>query len=310
VLYQYHHAHVTQPLLHEQLGEWGIEISAGQLSRLITEPCEVFHAEKEALLRAGDAGYVINEAACAYMRTQGLAHKPLAQLEALAPRTLDSQAAWQAMLTELGISRERHVRIATEGALLGAVSASAINPKLVIISDDAGQFDVLTHALCWIHAERNIREYVKKRKISGSTRNAASHRHNEYIERYHYLAYQPLPGAQQRYFVFANATIVALLGFGAAAWKCQPRDIFIGWSAAHRERQLHRVVSNARFLILPWVHCPNLASTIVARSARRLGDDWQARYGYRPVLLETFVEQPRFRGTANRAANWHCLGQT
>jgi len=138
----------------------------------------------------------------------------------------------------------------------------------------------------------------------------ASHLHNEYLERYHYLGYQPLPGAQQRYFVFANATIVALLGFGAAAWKCQPRDSFIGWSAPQRERQLHRLVNNARFLILPWVRCKNLASCILAMAARRLGDDWQARYGYRPVLLETFVEQPRFRGTAYRAANWHCLGQT
>jgi len=138
----------------------------------------------------------------------------------------------------------------------------------------------------------------------------ASHRHNEYIDRYHYLGYQPLPGAQQRYFVHADGIIVALLSFGAAAWKCQARDIFIGWNTAQRERWLPRVVNNARFLILPWVHCPNLASTILARAARRLGHDWQARYGYRPVLLETFVEQPRFRGTAYRAANGRCVGET
>jgi len=212
VLYQYHPAHVTQPLLHEQLGEWGIEIWAGQLNRLITEPGEVFHAEKDALLRAGlqysdfvhvddtgarhdgrnsyatpignadfawfastesksrinflellragDTRTRINDAACAYMRTQGLPHTPLARLEALQPCPFDSQAAWQATLAELGITRERHVRIATEGALLGAVIASGINPDLVIISDAAGQFDVLTHALCWIHAERGIHKLL------------------------------------------------------------------------------------------------------------------------------------------------------
>lgn len=138
----------------------------------------------------------------------------------------------------------------------------------------------------------------------------ASHLHNELLERYHYLGYQPLPGAQQRYFVRAGGLIVALLGFGAAAWKCQARDTFIGWCPAQRERALHLVVNNARFLILPWVRCPNLASAILARAAHRLGEDFQQRYGYAPVLLETFVEQPRFRGTAYQAANWQRVGQT
>lgn len=138
----------------------------------------------------------------------------------------------------------------------------------------------------------------------------ASHLYNEYLERYHYLGYQPLAGAQQRYFVRAASAIVAMLGFGAAAWKCQARDDFIGWRASQREQRLHLVVNNARFLILPWVQCPNLASAILARAAQRLADDWQQRYAYRPVLLETFVEHPRFRGTAYQAANWHCVGQT
>lgn len=142
------------------------------------------------------------------------------------------------------------------------------------------------------------------------TERRASHLHNEYLERYHYLGYQPLPGAQQRYFVRAAGTLVALLGFGAAAWKCQARDRFIGWSPSQRERGLHRLVNNARFLILPWVQCRNLASAILARAAQRIGDDFQQRYGYQPVLLETFVEQPRFRGTAYRAANWQRVGET
>lgn len=137
-----------------------------------------------------------------------------------------------------------------------------------------------------------------------------SHLHNEYLERYHYLGYQPLPGAQLRYVVRAGERIVALLGFGAAAWKTRPRDQFIGWTPQQREQQLHRVVNNARFLILPWVRCPNLASAILGRAARRIAEDWHTQYGYRPVLLETFVEHPRFRGNVYRAANWTRLGET
>lgn len=139
---------------------------------------------------------------------------------------------------------------------------------------------------------------------------ADSHLHNEYLDRYHYLGYRPLPGAQMRYFVRAGARLVALLSFGAAAWKTQPRDQFIGWSAHQRQQHLHRVVNNARFLILPWVQCNNLASAILARAARQIATDWQHQYGYRPLLLETFVEKQRFRGTAYRAANWLCVGET
>jgi hypothetical protein len=139
---------------------------------------------------------------------------------------------------------------------------------------------------------------------------AQSHRWNEYIDNYHYLGYQPLPGAQLRYMAQANDGILALLGFGAAAWKTAPRDRFIGWTVQQRQLRLHLIVNNARFLILPWVHCQNLASRILSMTARRLADDWQQRYGYRPVLLETFVETPRFRGTCYQAANWMCLGET
>jgi len=137
-----------------------------------------------------------------------------------------------------------------------------------------------------------------------------SHLHNEFLERYHYLGYQPLPGAQLRYFVRAEGRIVALLGFGAAAWKTRPRDLFIGWTAEQREARLHLVANNARFLILPWVRCKNLASCILGMTARRIAPDWQLQYGYSPVLLETFVETARFRGTCYRAANWSLLGET
>jgi len=133
---------------------------------------------------------------------------------------------------------------------------------------------------------------------------------NAYIERHHYLGHQLLPGAQLRYFIRAEGEIVALLGFGASAWKTKPRDSFIGWTSQQRRRNLHLVVNNARFLILPWIHCPNLASRALALISRRLVEDWYARYAYRPVLLETFVEKPRFAGTCYQAANWQYLGDT
>jgi hypothetical protein len=133
---------------------------------------------------------------------------------------------------------------------------------------------------------------------------------NEYIDRYHYLGYQPLAGAQLRYFARAEGRILALLSFGAAAWHTAPRDEFIGWSRAQRENRLHLIVNNARFLILPWVSSRNLASKLLGLAARRLPTDWLSRYAYSPVLLETFVEQQRFCGTCYKAANWLHLGQT
>ena len=133
---------------------------------------------------------------------------------------------------------------------------------------------------------------------------------NELIERHHYLGYKPLPGAQIRYLVFGKSRLLAALGFGAAAWTVAPREKFIGWTTQQRQSNLHLVVNNARFLILPWVNSHNLASRILGGIARQLPQDWQERYSYKPVLLETFVEQKRFRGTCYRAANWAHVGQT
>jgi len=133
---------------------------------------------------------------------------------------------------------------------------------------------------------------------------------NELIERYHYIGYKPLSGDQIRYLVFGDSNLLAALGFGSAAWKIAPRDSFIGWSLEQRRRNLHLVVNNARFLIFPWVTSRNLASRILACIAQQLPLDWQARYGYRPVLLETFIDRDRFRGTCYRAANWISVGQT
>jgi hypothetical protein len=133
---------------------------------------------------------------------------------------------------------------------------------------------------------------------------------NEYIHRYHYLGYKTLPGAQLRYFVTSGDQFVALLGFGASAWQAAPRDNYIGWSHDQRKARLHRVVNNARFLILPWVRSKNLASMILSMAAKRLPSDWETRYHYRPVLLETFVEKDRFAETSYKAANWTFVGET
>jgi len=133
---------------------------------------------------------------------------------------------------------------------------------------------------------------------------------NEYIERYHYLGYTPLPGAQLRYFIYAGEQIVALTGFSAAAWQTAPRDQFIGWNHEQRKKNLHLITNNARFLILPWVKSKNLASKILSLSARYIPDDWEKKYNIRPVLLESFVEKKRFTGTCYKAANWQLCGQT
>ena len=134
---------------------------------------------------------------------------------------------------------------------------------------------------------------------------------NAFVARYHYLGHHPLPGAQMRYFVRAtNGEALAVLGFGAAAWKTAPRDEFIGWSPAVRQRNLALVVNNARFLILPWIRIDNLASHLLAQLQRRLPHDWERRYALRPVLLETFCESARFLGTCYQSANWLCVGHT
>jgi hypothetical protein len=217
ILYQYYHALVTEPLLLEQLREFGVEMSSGQLHRLVTEGKERFHREKDEILRVGlrvsrhihvdDTGarhqgkngycthignewfawfestasksrinflkllrsghtdYVINDAALQYMAGQKLPQSVAARLMAKALTHDDEvvfadECEWQAALKRWGISDERHIRIITEGALLAAVLTHGVNPDLAIVSDDAGQFNVLCHALCWIHAERVLAKLV------------------------------------------------------------------------------------------------------------------------------------------------------
>jgi Transposase IS66 family len=211
ILHQYHHQHVTQPLLWEQLDQLGIDISTGQLSRILTEGKGAFHQEKDQLLPAAlevspfvqvdDTGarhrgrngyctqigndlfasfestesksrlnfleilrrphtdYVIDEIAESYWRGQKLA---VAVIDALCrgPRQFADATAWHAHLQGLGITAQRHVRIASEGALLGSLIAHGVSAELGILSDGAGQFDVLVHIACWIHTERPLARMV------------------------------------------------------------------------------------------------------------------------------------------------------
>jgi hypothetical protein len=212
ILNQYHHCHVTQPLLLEQLHEMGIDISSGTLSNIITESKDEFHAEKDAilaaglkasnyihvddtgarhngqngycthignelfsffestksksrinflkLLRAGHTAYAINPDAIAYMQAN---HLPQYILQSIMPASFvvfDGDHEWRAFLDRSGIVKQRHIQVATEGALIGSIIEHGLSDNLVIISDDAGQFNVLRHALCWIHAERTIDKIV------------------------------------------------------------------------------------------------------------------------------------------------------
>jgi hypothetical protein len=212
VLHQYHHNHVTQPLLLEQLRQWGFSLSAGQLNRLLTEGRDAFHQEKEELLPAGLAeaayiqvddtdarhrghngsclhignelfayfastgsksrlnflevlrrphtDYVVNDTARDYYwAREGLSGAVVAKLCAGPGRYADA-AAWEARLRELGIGAQRHVRLATEGAPLGSLIGHGVSPDLVVLSDGAGQFDVLAHAACWVHEDRKLAKLI------------------------------------------------------------------------------------------------------------------------------------------------------
>ena len=135
----------------------------------------------------------------------------------------------------------------------------------------------------------------------------------QYIQRYHYLGYKVPYGAQLRYFIRApqpSGSVLACLLFTSAAWKMAPRDAYIGWSPTARQANLPLVVNQSRFLILPWVRVPNLASHILSRAARQLPRDWWAAYRAQPVLLETLVDQTRYHGGCYRAANWIEVGLT
>ena len=133
---------------------------------------------------------------------------------------------------------------------------------------------------------------------------------NEMIHRWHYLGFKKLVGAQIRYLIKSDHGLLGALSFSASAWNVQPREDFIGWNSEVRKENLHLIVNNSRFLILPWIKSKNLASKILAITTRQMPDNWEDRYHYRPVLIETFVEKKRFAGTCYKASNWLYLGET
>lgn len=128
------------------------------------------------------------------------------------------------------------------------------------------------------------------------------------LNTHHYLGYRSEVGHNMRYLAQVGEHPLACLGWAAAAQKVACRDRFIGWSAEQRLKRLHLVANNTRFLVIPRV--PHLASHLLAANTRRLSADWQARHGYAPVLLETFVDTTRFKGTCYKAANWIFAGLT
>ena len=131
------------------------------------------------------------------------------------------------------------------------------------------------------------------------------------LQQHHYLGYYRPVGENLPYLVQSQCgRPLACALFAAAAWKCAPRDRFIGWSTQAREENLQSVANNMRLLILPWTRVPSLASHFLSILAKRLSADWQRKYGHPIYLLETFVEQERFTGTTYRAANWIHVGQT
>jgi hypothetical protein len=131
------------------------------------------------------------------------------------------------------------------------------------------------------------------------------------LSRYHYLGYSVTVGESMKYLIKDKfGRPLSCILFGSSAWKVACRDGYLGWSKECRVRNLFLVTNNMRFLVLPWVTVAHLASHILGRIARRIRKDWVERYGHTVVLLETFVDISRFRGTCYRAANWRYAGQT
>jgi hypothetical protein len=132
-----------------------------------------------------------------------------------------------------------------------------------------------------------------------------------YIEQFHYLGFDRTVGENMKYMVYSTGgRLLACLLFGSAAWSCRDRDEHIGWDRDSRRSHLQEMTNNVRFLVLPWVKIPHLASHVLSLVSRRLSEDWELKYGHPIYCLETFVEIERFRGTCYKAANWIRVGKT
>jgi hypothetical protein len=133
---------------------------------------------------------------------------------------------------------------------------------------------------------------------------------NSLMEQYHYLAYEQPVGEHLKYLVWAQGRPIACLAWSSAPRHLGSRDRYIGWSAETRRLNIRFIAYNTRFLILPWVRVPHLASHILGKVTRALSDDWEQMYGHPVYFAETFIDPGRFRGTCYRAANWQLLGLT
>jgi hypothetical protein len=133
---------------------------------------------------------------------------------------------------------------------------------------------------------------------------------NSLMEHYHYLAYEQPVGEHLKYLAWAESRPIACLAWSSAPRHLGSRDRYIGWSAEARRRNIRFIAYNTRFLILPWVRVPHLASHILGKVTRALSDDWERMYGHPIYFVETFIDPGRFRGTCYRAANWQLLGLT
>ncbi len=133
----------------------------------------------------------------------------------------------------------------------------------------------------------------------------------DYIDRYHYLGYQKPFGAQIRYFIKSKSNqTLGCLQFSSPGWKMASRDKWIGWNDEQRRYNLQKIINNSRYLILPYVTVKNLASSALALAAKTVPEDWSRTYGYYPVLIETLVDNKKFKGTCYKAANWIKVGTT
>lgn len=134
--------------------------------------------------------------------------------------------------------------------------------------------------------------------------------YNSLVEQHHYLGYVQIVGNHLKYMAFAGDIPVACIGWGSAAWAVQGREQYIGWPRSVKDKNLHFIANNTRFLILPWITVKCLASKVLALNIRRISDDWLQVYNYPLYMLETFVEQDRFKGTCYKASNWIRVGET
>ena len=136
------------------------------------------------------------------------------------------------------------------------------------------------------------------------------HLWNEYLERYHPLGYKHPFGYAIRYFVRANEQYLGCIMLSGASRALAPRDSWIGWKPKQRKANLSWIVNNSRYLIFPWVKVPHLASHVLGQLARRVVGDWQERFGFSPLLLETFVDPAHYSGVCYQASGWELLGET